>query len=112
MEAIIGAIFSALLAKCHQQTSTEDPQKVLRDSFNATTGKMDPDLVRECIPAYRQASRKAFRQGSKEERKAFRRLSTEEIYANVEAKLIADMNATEAEAIAVFAAADAMQGDD
>lgn len=108
---IIGTLVLPLLAKCFQKTSAEDPQAVLRSHYDATTGKMDGDIVRECMPATRKAARKAHRQASRADRKTFPKLSEDQIYSITESRLIAAMNADETTVAGIMASA-TLIGDD
>lgn len=105
---IISSLLGPLLAKCQQATSSEDPQEMLRESYNETTGRMDESIVRSAVPATRQAIRKAWRNATKEERKTFPRYSRSEVYEIAEAKLIEAMNADPATLQAAFETAAAM----
>src|SRR6187431_3156607 len=91
---IIKGFLGPMLAHCWEQISTEDAQAVLRSSYNATTGRMDPDLVQEAIPATRKAVLKARRQASHEDRKLMPRYSRADLYEIAESQLIEAMNAS------------------
>lgn len=86
--AIIGGLLGPIISKCFQQTSSENPHDVLLAAYNPTTGRIDPDLVNDCIPAVRKAANKAHRQASRSDRKTFPRLSRADLYSIAEAKLI------------------------
>lgn len=82
-----------LLLKCFDRQSTEDPQSVLRESFNPVTGRMDPDLVNDCIPQTRRAFQRARKSATREQRRNAPRYSREELYDITEKSLIDSMNA-------------------
>lgn len=82
-----------LLLKCFDRQSTEDPQEVLRESYDPVTGKMDPDLVNDCIPQTRRAVNRARKNASREERRSAPRYSRAELYEITEKGLIDSMNA-------------------
>ncbi len=107
--AIISTLLGPLLAKCQQDTSSEDPQAILREAYNPATSRMDEGLVRSAIPATRQAIRKAWRNATPAERKTFPRYSRSEVYEIAEHKLIEAMKADEATLLGVFAEAASMQ---
>lgn len=109
---IIGGLVGPIIAKCFSQTSSEDPQQVLKAAFNPATGRMDPDLVNDCIPAVRKAANKAHRQASREDRKKFPRLSRNDLYKIAETELIEAMNAPPEKLLAVFSAAETIGDDD
>lgn len=108
---IIGGILGPIVAKCFEKTSSEDAQTVLREAFNPITGRMDPDLVRDCIPATRKAANKAYRLALRSDRKKFPRLSYDDLYAIAEAELIKAMRLHPEKLQAIFAAG-AILGDD
>jgi hypothetical protein len=110
--SIIKGILGPIIAKCWEQTSAEDPQVVLRSSYNATTGRMDPDLVYEAVPAVRRAAMQARRQATRKERKEFPRLSNNDLYQIAEEKLIEAMNASPEQVLAVFSAAESLTEED
>jgi hypothetical protein len=82
-----------LLLKCFDRQSTEDPQAVLRESYDSATGRMDPDLLNDCIPQTRRAFNRARRTAPREERRNAPRYSREELYDITEKGLIDSMNA-------------------
>lgn len=91
--APILSFLQPLLLKCFDRQSTEDPQEVLREAFDPTTGKMDPDLVNDCIPQTRRAYAKARKHASREDRRNAPRYSREDFYDITEKSLIESMNA-------------------
>lgn len=91
--SIILPLLQPMLLKCFEKTSMEDPQEYLRSNYNASTGKLDRDVVLDAIPATRRAIRKAHRNASRAERKNFVRLSKSELYEITEKSLIESMNA-------------------
>jgi hypothetical protein len=82
-----------LLLKCFDRQSTEDPQEVLRESYDPTTGKMDPAIVNDAIPQTRRAFNRARKSASREERRNAPRYSRQELYDITEKGLIESMNA-------------------
>jgi hypothetical protein len=109
---IILGLLGPIIAKCFQQTSSENPHDVLRAAYNEATGRMDPDLVNDCIPAARQAANKAHRQASRSDRKRFPKLSRADLYEIAETKLIEAMKADGPTINAVLAAGHALGDDD
>ena len=109
MNAIISALISGfllpMLAKCQQQTSSEDPQEFLKSHYDSSTGKFDPDVVRDAIPATRRATRKAYRSSSRSERRDFPRLDAKGYYDLAEEKLKEAMDAPPEKVAAVMASA-------
>ena len=81
------------LMKCHDRQSTEDPQAVLREAYDPMQGKMDPDLVNDCIPQTRRAFNRARKNASRDERRNAPRYSRAELYDITEKGLIDSMNA-------------------
>lgn len=110
-EVLFATLLNALLAKCVSQVSSETPQEYCKAHYNAVTGRMDPDVVEECIPEARRAALKARRQVSKSERKDIPKLSRQDLYDRCEKQLIAAMTATPEQVAACMATA-AELGDD
>lgn len=92
--AAIRAFLEPILLRCLEKTSTEDPQQILRDAYDPVSGKMDPDIVNEALPAARKAVRKAQRSASREDRRNCPRYSRAELYQITEQNLIESMHAT------------------
>ena len=88
------AFFQPIALKCFEKSSSEDPQQVLREAFNPVTGRMDPDLVEDAVPAARRAAIHARRSLSKEERKRAPRMNRAELRDFAEQGLIKSMNAS------------------
>jgi hypothetical protein len=112
LEALILGLLGPLLAKCLDKVSSEPPKEYLAPHYNESTGRMDPDIVREAIPQTRRAVLKARRQSSREERRSMKRYSYDDLYKLAEKKLIEAMNATPDEVAAVYAAAKALPDED
>lgn len=110
--SIIGNLLLPALLRCLTKTSSEDPQQILRESYDAATGKMDSDLVREAMPTTRQAARRAYRQASRSDKKSFQPLSEQQVYDLTEKKLIEAMNASQEDATVIRAAASALADND
>ncbi|HQZ66221.1 MAG TPA: hypothetical protein PLY87_14130 [Planctomycetaceae bacterium] len=111
-ETLILSLLGPLLAKCFNQVSSETPAEYLRPHYDEATGKMDPDIVREAIPATRRAVLKARRQSSREDRKTIPRYSKNDLYLLAETKLIEAMNAPPEAVAAAYAAAKELSEED
>lgn len=110
-EALFAQFLSAMLVQCLSGFSSQTPQEYVRDHFDPTTGRIDPDLVDDALPAAARAARKARRSLPRDERKDAPKLSREDLYARTEAQLIEGMNATP-EAVAACREFAATLGDD
>ena len=106
--SLVTTFLQPIILKCFQRTSAEDPQEFLRENFNPVTGRMDPDVVEDAIPATRKAARKAERSLPKEEKKKIPRHTREDWRQLAEQALIASMNAPPERVAAVRAEAEAM----
>lgn len=93
-EVLFVQLLNAMLVKCLSDISSQTPQEYVRDHFDATTGRIDPELVNDAMPAAARAARKARRSMPRDERKDAPKLSREDLYARTEAQLIEGMNAT------------------
>lgn len=82
-----------LLLKCFDRQSTEDPQAVLREAYDPVSGKMDPDLVNDCIPQTRRAFSKARKSATREQRRNAPKYDRAGLYDMTEKALIDSMNA-------------------
>ncbi len=109
--ALITTFLMPIWAKCQENMSSETPAEYLADHYDATTGKMDPGIVRDAMPGTRRAIRKALRATPQKDRGEFPRYSRDEIYVITEKKLIEAMNAPP-EAVAAAKAVAATLGDD
>lgn len=110
--SLILTFLQPLWSKCHDKTSSEDPQQMLRENYDAQTGRMDPDLVNAAIPKTRRAIHKARANASKEDRKSFPKYTREEIYRIAEQGLIESMNASPERVTAIRKAADLLVDED
>lgn len=88
------SFFQPIALKCFEKTSAEDPQQVLREAYDPITGRMDPELVEEAVPAARRAANRARRTLSKEERKNTPRYTRAQLREVAEEGLIKSMNAS------------------
>ena len=110
---IIGGFLQVFLAKCYAQQETgENPKEFLRRHYDASTGKIDPSIVHQSMPATRRAEAKARRDLSHAERKLTPKLTNAELYDLAEKKLIEGMNADESTLIGVFSSAAALRDED
>jgi hypothetical protein len=110
---LITGLLLPLLQNCrNKQGATEDPQEHLRNNFDESTGKFNPEIVNAAVPQTRRAIKKAFRQTPKDERKHFPRYRRDEVYDIAEKGLLKAMNATAEEAAQVMAAAAELTEDD
>lgn len=116
MNAIISALISGfllpMLAKCQSQTSSEDPQEFLKSHYDASTGKFDPDVVRDAIPATRRATRKAYRAATREEQRDWPRLDRRGFYELAETNLKEAMEAPPEKVAAVMSSAQTLPDGD
>ncbi|TXH13893.1 MAG: hypothetical protein E6R03_10435 [Hyphomicrobiaceae bacterium] len=93
-EALFAQLLNAMLMKCLSDISSQTPQEYVRDHFDPATGRIDPELVNDAMPAAARAARKARRSLPPAERKDAPKLSREDLYARTEAQLIEGMHAT------------------
>lgn len=106
--SLVTAFLQPIILKCFERTSAEDPQEFLRENYNAATGRMDPDVVEDAIPATRRAANKAARSLPKEEQRKIPRHRREDWRQLAEQALIASMNAPPERVQAVRAEAEAL----
>ena len=109
---IITTFLQPIILKCFEKTSAEDPQEFLRSNYNAATGRMNPEVVEDAIPATRRAVRRAHRSLSREDRKKFPRYTREELYDVAEKSLIDSMNAPQERVAAVRSEAAGLPDED
>lgn len=109
--SLISSFLVPMFAQCLSRVSSETPAEYLKPHYDPVTGKMDPDLVTDAMPATMRAIRKAYRNTPKKERGSFPRYSRDEIYVITENKLIEAMNAPD-EVVAAAMASAATLGDD
>lgn len=110
-EALFAQILSAILVQCLSGFSSQTPQEYVRDHYDPVTGRIDPDLVNDALPAAARAARKAHRSLPRAERKDAPKLSRENLYDRTEAQLIEGMKATD-EQVAACREFAATLGDD
>lgn len=91
-------------AQCHAQTSSEDPQDILKAHYNAASGTFDPDFIDELVPGVRRARNQAWRQCNRKDRQSFERLDRNSLRALAESEALKAMNLPQAEAAAIMAA--------
>lgn len=111
--SFISEILLPALAKCHSETSSEDPQEFLQANFDAGTGKFEPSLVRSVIPATRRAVHQAWQKLDRRERKGFPRYSRADLYEMAEQNLHKALMAPPDQVAAIMKASETLpDGDD
>ena len=110
--AIIIQFLLPILARCHNRTSTEDPQELLRDNYDSGTGKFESWLVNATIPATRRAVHKAMMSLPPRERRNFPRHSRADLVELAQKSLYTAMTAAPADVAVVMSAAETLPEDE